>query len=105
MDQFITDYNYIPSEGSEVEPEKLGICFGMGSFAGLTVLHMNIRSLAEYFDELKVFLAVFDFCSDCIVLSDIFQLSDPPRFNLDGYDMLYNEGNYNRNDGMVIKVI
>lgn len=65
---------------------------------------MNIRSIAKNFDEFKLFLELTSQSYDIIVLTETFQIFDSQFFNIQGYDSLYNNGNYNKNDGILIYV-
>nr|CAH7720954.1 unnamed protein product [Callosobruchus chinensis] len=44
----------------------------------------------------------FDKCADCIVLSECWKIDDLSLFHLDNYVVVYNSGNINKNDGVVI---
>lgn len=68
------------------------------------VIHGNIRSLSKNLDEFKVLLCRMETRFDCIVLTETWQLPDCFLYNLPGYDMLYNNGDFNQNDGVVIYI-
>lgn len=69
----------------------------------LKVFHQNIRSIAKNFDEIMIFLDQLDTQFDVIVLTETFQGMDyRERFSIQGYRMLYNEGDFNRNDGVIV---
>lgn len=65
------------------------------------VFHMNIRSLSENLSELMIYLSQFAFEFDIIVLTETFKISSLGLHAMPGYSMVYNEGNFNRNDGVV----
>lgn len=69
----------------------------------LNILQLNIRSARENFDK---FLLLFEqgklsYC-DIFILTETFQMSSPESFSLLGYNTYYNQGDYNRNDGILI---
>lgn len=68
----------------------------------LGIFHVNIRSIAKNLDELNVFLHQFERKFDIIVLTETFKLPDITLFALPGYSMLYNWGEINRNDGVIV---
>lgn len=68
------------------------------------VFHTNIRSLSKNFDSLKIFLARITVSFDVIVLTETYQLLDIDVFNMDGYDIIYNNGNINKNDGVIVLI-
>lgn len=68
------------------------------------VIHMNIRSINKNLDEFKILLDKLDPEFDCIILSETWLIDDLNIFNMQGYSLIYNEGNINQNDGLVIYV-
>lgn len=67
------------------------------------ILHMNIRSIQKNYDEFLLFLSHLpDF--DVIVLTETHILNEISIFNIDGYDLIYNNGTYNKNDGVILYV-
>lgn len=71
----------------------------------LNILHLNIRSVKKNFDHLLLLIQRFklSFC-DLIILSECFQLISIDQFNIPGYTTFYNNGNYNKNDGVLILI-
>lgn len=65
-------------------------------------MHKNIRSIAKNFDEFTLMLTGCNVNFDCIVLSETFQIHDQSFFSLDGYDLIYNRGTNNKNDGILM---
>lgn len=70
----------------------------------LKLFHMNIRSTAENLDELLVYLEQLVFNFDIIVSTETFKIIDLKLYSLPGYDLLYNCGTLNRNDGVVLYI-
>lgn len=66
--------------------------------------HANIRSLSRHLDELKVNLVEMGESFDCVVLSETFCLTNLDTLNIDGYQLLYNDGKVNKNDGTVVYI-
>ncbi|KAJ8961392.1 hypothetical protein NQ318_014637 [Aromia moschata] len=65
------------------------------------VIHNNIRSLNKNLDEFKIFIHDISPNIDCIILTETWKLDDPSLYNIDGYNMIYNFGELNQNDGVV----
>lgn len=84
----INEYNKIESE---TKPD-------------FAVFHLNIRSLSKNIDELLIFLQQFNKKFDAIILSETFQIFDICLFHIDGYELVYNRGALNKNDGVVVYV-
>lgn len=66
------------------------------------VFHNNIRSVYKNYDELSVLLHQFNENFEVIVLTETFQIQDTSIFNINGYNVIYNEGNLNKNDGVIV---
>lgn len=65
-------------------------------------MHNNIRSINKNFDELQILLSQFDSNFDLIALSETWRICNHENFKLEGYDTLYNDGNINQNDGVIV---
>jgi len=95
-----------PEETKEVENEIEYQNFLKTNYVGgsmLNIIHLNIRSLQKNYDELVIFLNSFNKVNiDIIILSETFTLSDVNFFNIDGFTIHYNEGDFNKNDGVVL---
>lgn len=50
-------------------------------------------------DELETVLSKTKFNSDCIILTEVFQIDDVHCHKLDDYNAIYNYGDINKNDG------
>lgn len=85
-------------------PNDVNGILGMGGASHCTVLHMNIRSLRKHFEELEVFLAEFVEGPDVIILSETFEINNINLYVINGYEVEYNGGKINRNDGVVAYV-
>lgn len=70
--------------------------------ANLNLIHLNIRSLNKNFDELMVLLQCFESNYDLIVLSETWNLLDINNFNINSYQMFYNDSRINKNDGCIV---
>ena len=71
----------------------------------LNLLHLNIRSIRQNFNNLLTFLETYkcNYC-DFIVLGECFRLDDGVGFNIPGYTGHYNSANFNKNDGLYVFV-
>ena len=68
------------------------------------VFHTNIRSINKNFDEFRVVLSEVEDKFDIIVLSETWQIPDLSLYKLDNYNVLYNSGDINQNDGVVVYI-
>lgn len=68
------------------------------------IYHNNIRSIGRNFDELKIVLEQINISFDCIVLTETWNVTDCSLFSLENYELIYNEGNVNQNDGVIVYV-
>lgn len=69
-----------------------------------TMIHNNIRSIHKNLDEFTVLLSQFKQDFDCIILTETHSILDLPLLNMDNYNIIYNKGTYNKNDGVVIYI-
>lgn len=71
----------------------------------LNIVHLNIRSIRKNFDELLIFLQVYNL-TDCqiIILSECWKIPSCDQYNIPGFITYYNEGDYNKNDGVLVLV-
>lgn len=77
---------------------------GLKLNTNLKIFQTNIRSLQKNFDELLLLLDQFKENFDIIVLTETFEIQDLALFKINGYNILYNEGNVNKNDGVVVLI-
>lgn len=68
------------------------------------VIHLNIRSLSKHYDNLVSLLDSSNVQFDVIILSETWIISDITDFNIDSYDVFYNNSARNRCDGCVVYV-
>lgn len=104
MDEYIRDFDC-----KEVETHLVGSVGDFNArFSSLAnnfrIFHLNIRSLSENIGQLVVFLKQFTTEFDVIVLTETFKIHDLGIFSLSGYSMIYNNGDVNKNDGVVIYI-
>lgn len=101
MDEYINEYKL-----SEVETELVDDVGELNRKYSTLVdgLKMNISSVSENLDELTVYLRQISFEFDVVVLTETFRIWSTDLFTLPGYDVVYNEGNVNKNDGVVVYI-
>lgn len=77
--------------------QQSGSCF--------SIVHLNIRSLKKNFNELLIFLETLsDVGVDILILSETWNIEDLTIYNIEGYQIFYNDSKLNKNDGMVMYV-
>lgn len=71
----------------------------------LNILHLNIRSIHKNFNDLVIFLEAhnFKFC-DIIILTETWYIENINLYNIENFNVHYNNANFNKNDGTVIYV-
>nr|CAH7738545.1 unnamed protein product [Callosobruchus chinensis] len=69
-----------------------------------SIFHSNIRSISKNLDELLILLHDLEANFHCIVLTETFQIYNTEIYNIPGYDLIYNRGGINKNDGVIIYV-
>lgn len=69
---------------------------------GLRFLHNNIRSVGKNFDDFQILLERLNCNFDLIAFSETWKLANHKNFELTGYTTLYNFGDFNQNDGVVV---
>lgn len=68
------------------------------------ILQMNICSINKNLDEFKIKLKTLNSDVDCVILSETWEISDQRLFNINGYNLIYNESRYNKNDGVAVYI-
>lgn len=101
MEQFVGDFQ-IGSVSTRNSDSPVEIPVGDDCFNKFRILHNNIRSIDKNFNELNIVLSQFRFEVDCLVLSETFNINDTSLYNIEGYNLGYNEGIINQNDGVVL---
>lgn len=102
MDPYIRDYEINTHETSYLS--KFIDLKSYNLSHHLKFLQINIRSIEKNIDELKIHLKNMEEEFHVIVLTETFKVSDPQIFGMVGYSTIYNEGVYNRNDGVIVFV-
>lgn len=69
-----------------------------------TILHQNIRSISKNLNELKIFLSQCNKNIDCVVLSETWKVDNIDIYKMQGYDIIYNNGNFNKSDGLIVYI-
>lgn len=104
MDQYLRDYNVETVEtyvvNNEIEYNNLVDSLG----SNIKILQQNIRSMVKNFDEFLVSLELLKYSFDVIILTETFQIYDLELYKINGFDLLYNRGNINKNDGVLIYI-
>lgn len=67
----------------------------------MTIIHLNIRNIHKHFEELIVFLEIYQNKFDVIVCSETWNVAEAKFYQIDGYIILYN-GKVNQNDGIIV---
>lgn len=106
MDTYIRDYNNPVIETKTFENvDKYETFLTVEKFSQnkkFSFIHKNIRSISKNFDQFNILLSQFTTNFDCIVLSETWKVADLSFFQLPGYDCLYNKGDLNQNDGVIV---
>lgn len=68
----------------------------------INIFHTNIRSINKNYDELLVFLQAIPIKYHIIVLTETWTVENISLFNLEGYNIYYNQGQFNQNDGVIV---
>lgn len=102
MDQFIRDYeNNIVNTVVYEDMREFSLNVRDIVDGSFKIFHNNIRSLSQNFEQLQVVLHDLEYDFDCLVLTETFQLDNLALFHIEGYDLVYNGGIFNKNDGIV----
>lgn len=106
MNQFVTNFDIPKVETEIVETAAQGndVLKINGSFLNFKILNNNIRSLSKNLEYLEIFLSHFDEPFECIILTETWKIDNINMYKIEGYDILYNEGVFNQNDGIVIYI-
>lgn len=104
MDTYLRDYDNSVIETNVVNNINEYNNLSKSSLSNFKVFHLNIRSVAKNFDELLLVLEQFQSTFDILILTETFQIYDLSLFKINGYDVLYNQGKINKNDGVLVYI-
>lgn len=104
MDSFLRDFDPSPPLSHMVENVDALESHMANPTSFLKIFHTNIRSLSKNNDELCLYLGQIGEEFDVIVLTETFRVQDLKLYNKSGYKLVYNEGNVNKNDGIVVYI-
>ena len=99
MNQYIRDFRE-QSYSTHIwdEPSEL---VGILNNEGFRVIHMTIRSMRRNFDQFKLMLVEFADKFDCIILTETWKIECMSLYTLDGFEVVYTNGDLNQNDGVI----
>lgn len=105
MNAYIRDFNIRITETKTAEnADECSKIIKDNNSNDFKIFHMNIRSINKNFDEFKILTEQLESKFDVYVLTETWQIHDPTFFKLDGYILIYNQGDYNQNDGVVVLI-
>lgn len=103
MDSYIRDYTH-----KQIETTIIQNFVDIGTYNNdtnnLKLLHINIRSIAKNLDELILFINKINIEYDIIILSETWKVDNLGLHNLNGYNIYYNNGDTNQNDGVIVYI-
>lgn len=102
MDQYLRDYEFKQTKTYAYYPDSIDKNFNNPNEISFNLFHTNIRSIGKNYDELKVYLEQFETKFQCIILSETYKVTDLSFFKMQDYDIIYNNGNINKNDGIIL---
>lgn len=86
---------------TRVEPQTLASY--ITDCCSINLIHFNIRGIATNFNNLLVFLETYKLKScDFIILSECHKIYNIQNFNIPGYEVYYNEADFNSFDGVIV---
>lgn len=105
MDAYIRDYETYVYETHVINDiEECKNILKQNKIQKFNIFHNNIRSLTKNFDELNIIRNEFGNNLDCIILTETFKIYDINLFHIPGYTTIYNNGDINKNDGVIIYI-
>lgn len=106
MDQYIRDFDDTGIVAVEVsdEDDYLKLIQKNVNDTTFSIFHNNIRSINKNMNELLIMLDKLQYNFDCIILTETWQIPDIHFFKIQGFNIIYNEGDINQNDGVVMYI-
>lgn len=106
MNQYIRDFADPSIESININDDSdfYKILQKQDSNKNFSVFHGNIRSISKNFNAMLVLLHKLKYDFDVIVFTETWEIIDQSFFEIDGFKMLYNGGNINKNDGVVVYI-
>lgn len=105
MNEYIREFEHVPVYTHIVQTvEEYNCLIEINKAAeNFSIFNKNIRSISKNFDELNVYIKQLKFDFDVIILTETWKVNDTNLYKINGYDLIYSEGNINQNDGVYIK--
>lgn len=107
MDAYIQNYQIEKVDTKVVNSSNsFNIQFSTQVRNHLKIIHCNISSIGKNFDNLCLFLSTLEVEFDVIILTETHiqeNIAHAP-YTLKNYDLLYNKGNLNKNDGVIVYI-
>ena len=106
MDPYLRDFKNLTTQKYEIDSglELSKILAVNKENVNLSILHQNIRSINKNIDEFKIFLHQINTSIDCIILTETWKIDNLDIYRMQGYEIIYNNGNFNKSDGVVIYI-
>lgn len=99
------NFNY-ENNVNEINISRLSdLNFKMCSDKDLTIMHVNIRSLNANIHQLESLLQSMKVKPKIIVCSDSGNIKNINFYNIEGYNIYYNESSINKSDGVVVYIL
>lgn len=104
MNSYVLDFDIENVSAREVDDPSTISLSQPGNKKHFSIFHLNIRSINKNFDESLLLLDQLKIDFDIIIFGETWRISDINFFNIDDYQVIYNEGDINQNDGVVVYV-
>lgn len=104
MDRYIRDFRWKTIDSYSIDNTLELNNTLKCNYSNLKLIHNNIRSINKNLDEFKIFLSDINYDIDLIILTETWKIEDTSLYNLIGYNLVYNKGDINQNDGVVVFV-
>lgn len=101
--------NWITNEDTGIDLERIhenieNLNYHCKEIKGLTVLHVNIRSINKNYEKLLILLNNINFKPHIIACTETWNIDCPYYFNIDTYNLHYNDSHINKADGTLVYV-